>query len=732
MSRLTRSLVVAATTLALAAGPLGGAGEASAAPASSGSAASGSASAEQAAKPRRAKVTVVLTTPRGVPASVRLVGKTRTVVRKTAAGTSAKVRTRLAPGRYRVKVDDVVLKGVTYAAAPHRSRIRVSAHGRTGPLRIKLRKVRSLGLTTTSLSAESVGLTWRASGKAKVVLRRAAGSVAPRSRHAGKRVGVRKNRATDHLTPGATYSYALFVKRKHGGWVRDAVTVGVPTADGSTPSYSLAPAAVLGSDRDTVTVSGGVASVRLAPGRPTPPVGAGFVLPPSAALPGGFLGTVASVSADGRSVALSPGGLADVFASLDLQRAITEEPIELSAVTDPAVARARVASYNAALAQQPSGKDGQRQRLQRRESCLQTSLSHQLSALRPILRPKGHWNSGIKDKWGIPYAATFDFSVALETGVQMDLETEFSVACALPLTKVVKQLSAYPVPITMVLEPTVEVSVSGAVKLHDVQATITNGFWAKGQIGLGPAFASGPINDGRVTAPTMIGPSGAVTVKLGGSLTIGPGVGTDLAGVVAGVNGYFNPLVSELKVIGAASPTNPAGCVSFQSRLEVGAGLEAKAWAGKFTWSASWHPDALNYTHNWHDPWYFPTDCEKEPIAGTGDVQATLTWNSAADLDLHVTDPSGEEIYYGHETSESGGALDLDANAGCETVLVRPTENVYWPAGQAPSGDYTIQVVNWSSCDDPDLSWHLIVRVNGIVVLDQRGSDTSDAYVVTR
>ncbi len=82
---------------------------------------------------------------------------------------------------------------------------------------------------------------------------------------------------------------------------------------------------------------------------------------------------------------------------------------------------------------------------------------------------------------------------------------------------------------------------------------------------------------------------------------------------------------------------------------------------------------------------------------GTGDVQVTLSWNADSDVDLHVVDPNGEEIYYGDRLSSSGGELDLDSNAGCRIDGVR-NENITWPAGRAPRGTYTVRVNYWSSC----------------------------------
>ena len=48
---------------------------------------------------------------------------------------------------------------------------------------------------------------------------------------------------------------------------------------------------------------------------------------------------------------------------------------------------------------------------------------------------------------------------------------------------------------------------------------------------------------------------------------------------------------------------------------------------------------------------------------GTGDVQVSLTWSAASDLDLHVVEPSGEEIYFLAPESVTSGTLDCIAYA---------------------------------------------------------------------
>ena len=51
-------------------------------------------------------------------------------------------------------------------------------------------------------------------------------------------------------------------------------------------------------------------------------------------------------------------------------------------------------------------------------------------------------------------------------------------------------------------------------------------------------------------------------------------------------------------------------------------------------------------------------------VLQTGDVQVTLRWNTTDDLDLWVTDPFGDRVYYGNSQVASGGQLDVDANEG--------------------------------------------------------------------
>ena len=77
--------------------------------------------------------------------------------------------------------------------------------------------------------------------------------------------------------------------------------------------------------------------------------------------------------------------------------------------------------------------------------------------------------------------------------------------------------------------------------------------------------------------------------------------------------------------------------------------------------------------------------------AATGEITATLLWNSPGDLDLVVRCPSGQQLDY-RNPSACGGALDVDANAAHVTLSNRPVENAFWPAGRAAPGTYEIVV----------------------------------------
>jgi MFS family permease len=114
--------------------------------------------------------------------------------------------------------------------------------------------------------------------------------------------------------------------------------------------------------------------------------------------------------------------------------------------------------------------------------------------------------------------------------------------------------------------------------------------------------------------------------------------------------------------------------------------------------------------------------------AQSGDVQISLMWGNQNDLDLHVIDPNGEEIFFKHRRSRSGGELDVDMNADVRSGLTsQPVENVYWPSGGAPLGTYKIFVNHYRNHGAPDPTNFLVgVLVGGNVSVTGGGSGTNE------
>jgi hypothetical protein len=114
--------------------------------------------------------------------------------------------------------------------------------------------------------------------------------------------------------------------------------------------------------------------------------------------------------------------------------------------------------------------------------------------------------------------------------------------------------------------------------------------------------------------------------------------------------------------------------------------------------------------------------CATTKRPGTGDVAFRLHWQGEDDLDLHVKEPSGEELSFLWRKSESGGELDVDCNAAPEQICKAPIENVFWPVGQAPTGRYTYWVELFQKPEsEREIPFTLEVLLGTTVVHTQKG-----------
>ena len=114
----------------------------------------------------------------------------------------------------------------------------------------------------------------------------------------------------------------------------------------------------------------------------------------------------------------------------------------------------------------------------------------------------------------------------------------------------------------------------------------------------------------------------------------------------------------------------------------------------------------------------------------SSDVAVIVRWNALADVDLHVTDPKGVEVFFGRTVSPEGGKLDLDSNPACNFDGINQ-EVITWPAGKAPPGEFKVSVFYWSDCGVPRTDYSVTLMKGGrpIQVLDGvftgRGSSTT-------
>ena len=133
-----------------------------------------------------------------------------------------------------------------------------------------------------------------------------------------------------------------------------------------------------------------------------------------------------------------------------------------------------------------------------------------------------------------------------------------------------------------------------------------------------------------------------------------------------------------------------------------------------------------------------------------GDLVVGLVWDSTADLDLHVVDPTGGEAWSAKPNTMKPptpgtavdpdaylnyGILDRDGNASCHRDNP-PMEHVIWKSrtnslGQPttpsiPSGTYTVRVDTRSMCKDASAAWYVEVYAQGTLLAAARGVATPD------
>lgn len=146
-------------------------------------------------------------------------------------------------------------------------------------------------------------------------------------------------------------------------------------------------------------------------------------------------------------------------------------------------------------------------------------------------------------------------------------------------------------------------------------------------------------------------------------------------------------------------------------------------WNNKFSWS---------YAGEF-------TDSIKERVkkAGgnvTGDLCCRLAWYNHDDLDFHMIEPGGYEIYFGsrHSKSPCGGLLDVDMNAGRGTTR-EPVENIYYGSRSTmKEGTYRLSVFNYAKRESTGVGFDVEIDFMGTVysfVFDKAVPDRTNIEV---
>jgi hypothetical protein len=119
--------------------------------------------------------------------------------------------------------------------------------------------------------------------------------------------------------------------------------------------------------------------------------------------------------------------------------------------------------------------------------------------------------------------------------------------------------------------------------------------------------------------------------------------------------------------------------------------------------------------------------------APMGQLVVALRWDTESDLDLHVVDAHGVEIWARNINSYQpppggapdpnawmqGGILDRDSNANCVIDGAR-AEDVIWTQ-TPPSGHYLVRVDTFSLCGESAARWTVEVTLRGAVLARAHG-----------
>ncbi len=236
----------------------------------------------------------------------------------------------------------------------------------------------------------------------------------------------------------------------------------------------------------------------------------------------------------------------------------------------------------------------------------------------------------------------------------------------------------------------------------------------------GAAFVRGPMPAGSPGSPAVasidlvnahIYPD-MVGYPIGGAL--GPGATAAALGLRGDVGYWIVPA----GLPNVATPMDP----SFAATATFSAGIVP----GSYTLVA----EAVDGQGHFGLPRTQDLTAQTAPSAPAGHLVITLTWDTESDMDLHVIDSSGFEIFHGAMSDhpppfapqpEAGsyGHLDWDSNANC-VIDGKRQESVVWP-NAPPAGSYVVRVDAASLCGQPIAHWTVQATLDGASLGEAQG-----------
>ncbi len=560
-------------------------------------------------------ITVTLVTPAGVPANVALVGKSTYYATKAPTGTTATIVLSVSPDAYHVVANPVTSAGRFYTAAASMPEVPVSAV-QSANLKVQYTLANSASdFHATTVGQTSIALAWTASAAYRIWVDRTTGTTPESAPGQGTHIPVLGSTANDSgLQPSTQYTYSLFTQYL-SKWVGPMV-LRVGTANAANPSqavYVANPDTLILKPGDVVSASttGGGVHVVLGDGTATPLIGAAVILPILPSLPGGFLGTVTAISTDGHGLDLVAGGLSDAFDYYSIHvpdiSTLTASPAAVTPLGSPKLA-SPLLSPSSALS-----------------SCLGGSGTEEVQ-FTPSLALAGHFNGTI-DKYiilgvDIPQGASLDMAVAATVSGAASVKTSATLNCSIPIPPLLVPITTAPVPISFYLDPIAQFTIGGALEVSNLGVAVTGGVQVSGHIGLtdGASFSASPIMKAVPLTPSVTA-NGAIGLKVGGQVIVGPGAGTPDAGVIAGLGGELDPIDASFGPVFSVNDANFNACLQTKVGFTRSLSLTAKAWLGNWDITKSFTLDALNgSTPYFGSPWYLPSGCQNAEPQPSSDL----------------------------------------------------------------------------------------------------------------